>query len=64
MVEGNYLGELRAQIHAPVIDTGLFPCALCFCLLVIHAVYFKFQGFCLPPESFRVVACRIQGENA
>ena len=41
MVEGNNLAELRDQIHAPVIDTVLFSCASCFCLLVIHAAYFN-----------------------
>ena len=39
MVEGNYLAELHAQIHALAINTGLFSWALCLCLLVIPAVY-------------------------
>ena len=30
MVKGNDLAELHAQIHAPVIDTGLLSCDLCF----------------------------------
>ena len=57
MVEGNNLAELCAQIHAPVIDTELFSCALCFCLLVIHAVS-------QVAETFRVVAYHSQGEKA
>ena len=62
-MEGNNLVELLAQIHAPVIDTGLFSCVLCFCLLVIHAVYFN-NNISQVVEIFRVVACRIQEENA
>ena len=41
MVKGNDLAELHAQIHAPVIDTGLLSCDLCFCVLVVRAVYFN-----------------------
>ena len=30
IVEGHNLAELCTQMHAQVIDTGLFSCALCF----------------------------------
>ena len=61
MVEEINLAELRAQIHAS--HTGLFSCALCFCLQVIHAVYFN-NHISQVAELFRVVACRIQEGNA
>ena len=63
MVEGNNLVELFAQMQAPIIDTGLLPRALCFCSLMIHAVYFN-NYISQSAEVFRAVACRIQGDNA
>ena len=68
MMEGNNLAELRAQIHAPVIDTGLFSCALCFCLLVIDMLYIsittyhmllKFSGSL--PVAFKGPICFCMG---
>ena len=44
-------------------DTGLYSSFWCFCLLMIHAVYFN-NNMSQVAEIFSVVACHIQGEHA
>ena len=49
---GNNSAELYAQIHAPIIDTELFSCVLCLCLLMIYALYFNIYRVPQPMQLF------------